>query len=230
MKKILITFLALLLCTALCACSNEQPPIDTNGDASSSNETDTSTTDTATNSDSYTHIMTLRYKFDSFDEIAELRSVLNMSDEEAEKYLYDNSWALVQLFNKKNVSDLYKILDNLNVFYIDPSSGYKLTFFEFNPTTQYFDYMYADASNNRIRCFIYLDNYSERTIDETVEATLNVSNNEIKLYDCSGDSTFDSFGELYTDRSLMQIYFSDNSNASTLSQYILLTTLSELIK
>ncbi len=190
---------------------------------------DTASTDVETFSDAVENDAPFSYEFDSFDEMSELRAVTKMSDADADKYLQDNDGIYSDFESKKEVSDLFKLFDSLDIFFISPESGYKLTYFRFTPEKSLIVYMYADSDGDRIRSINYLDQTASTEYDQAVYSELTFGETKVEFHTCHEENRDELYGFFTKGKNYYSIGFTNKDDYASVSQHLTLTTISELI-
>ena len=176
--------------------------------------------------------------FGSFEKIAELKDILSKDESEVYEYLKENNYHMNGLRSKSDISNLFNILDGLNMLHLDSSSGYYLSSVNYDWETRQIEYFYR-KEDKRIRIHCYADpNGTDASKVADILQRWNVADKidfggeEIVLYYPSGESSISVRCCISTSNSLIDVWFYDddkNAAKDVIEKYAISTTLNELI-
>ena len=144
-------FIIVLLCILLCCagCSADHP----NGDMSDLHVDGMLNDDQAPMSGSQTdgehHDVPEVLSFASYDQIAELNSIVTQDEETVSEYLDQKGFSMNGLSTKSDVVELFERIGNLNMLHLDSSSGYELKSILYYVT---YDYIMSTYKRLTIKC------------------------------------------------------------------------------
>ena len=172
---------------------------------------------------------------DSFEKIAELKNMLEKEDNVVADYLDGNNYSMNGLASKSDIAALFDHVGELNMFHMDPSSGYHVTSILYYPERDY-DYFMSVYSNgsDRIlfRCFVDTSDGVYVPEADAVSA-LSIGDKKVALYELEDEGAYALVGRTETANSLITIMFSDDDEEkirNTIEGNIVCLTLNELIK
>ena len=178
--------------------------------------------------------------FASFDEIAELREIVNKNKEEIESYLDSNGFSMNGVTSKEDVNNLFDQIGDLNMLHLDDASGYKLVGISYYVSYGYIMSTYSNG-NDTVRFICYIDdgeistdNNNMNTNSATAEK-LTISGNVVSLYKIEDkDSPFELSGRFKTSNSNITILFSNqvemNVVVEDIGANVVVSTFRDLIK
>lgn len=170
----------------------------------------------------------------SFEKIAELKSMLDEEEDTVVDYLDSNNYSMNGLASKSDITAFFDHVGDLNMFHMDPSSGYNLTSILYYPELDY-DYFMSIYSNGSerilFRCFV---DTSEGTYvsEEDAVSTLDIGDKTVALYRLEDEVAYAFVGRTETANSLITIMISEDDEEkmrNTIEGNIVCLTLNELI-
>lgn len=244
MKKIFLLILATCISFASVACTSDFTEDDetfgSNIDFSEQTVTESYAAgeDSSLNGDS--HEPPYALYFDSLEEIAELKDMLDEEDEnKIYKYLTEKNFYMNGLSSQEDIAKIFAQIGDLTILHLDAASGYKLTGIAY-----YVDYGYVMStyrtSDDMVRFYCYIKNESDATNSvesstsgSTVTNRLTVADEEIALHKVTAtNSPFSLQGSVDTSNSHIDIRLTneDQDTINDVNEHILLSTLNELIQ
>ena len=220
-------FLLLLLCLTLCFSScaridNEVERMDTSS--------------IVENNSSYLQPPPMPYtlRFNSFEEVAELKNIVNQNEIDVKKYLNDKNFAMNGVCSTEDVKKLFETIGNVNMLHLTEASAYKLV-----NVIYYVDYGYImttytkDSATIRLLCYLNIVNNEEPSSELLVD-TLSVSNKTMNVYKVTDEeSPYTLKGHLLTNNSLVRMLIIESEEEHNLLEnikdHIILAALSSLI-
>ena len=171
---------------------------------------------------------------DSFEKIAELKSMLEEEDDVVIDYLDSNNYSMNGLTSKSDIAAFFDHVGDLTMFHVDPSSGYNLTSILYYPEHDY-DYFMSIYSNGSerimFRCFV--DTLEKvYVLEEDAVSTLSMGEKTVALYEIEDEAAYALVGWTETVNSLITIMISDDDEEkirNTIEGNIVCLTLNELI-
>lgn len=178
--------------------------------------------------------------FDSLEEIAELKAMIDEDDEnKIYKYLTEKNFYMNGLSSQEDIVKIFAQIGDLTILHLDDASGYKLTGIAY-----YVDFGYVMStyrtSDDMVRFYCYIKNESDATNSvesstngSTVTNRLTVANEEIALHKVTAtNSPFSLQGSVDTSNSHIDIRLTneDQDTINDVNEHILLSTLNELIQ
>lgn len=171
---------------------------------------------------------------DSFEKIAELKSMLEEEDNVVIDYLDSNNYSMNGLASKSDIAALFNHVGDLNMFHMDPSSGYNLTSILYYPELDYDYFMsiYANGSNRILfRCFV--DTSDGVYVPEAdAVSILSIGDKKVAFYELEDEGAYAFVGRTETANSWITIMISDDDEEkirNTIEGNIVCLTLNELI-
>ena len=182
-------FIIILLCILLCCagCSADHP----NGDMSDLHVDGMLNDDQAPMSGSQTdgehHDVPEVLSFASFDQIAELNSIVTQDEETVSEYLDQKGFSINGLSTKSDVVELFERIGNLNMLYLNRSSGYELVNISYYVTYDYIMSTYK-SGDDIVRFICYVGSGDELTssnignIESDLVGTFSIGATSVGLY------------------------------------------------
>ncbi|MDD6037025.1 MAG: hypothetical protein PUC30_12725 [Lachnospiraceae bacterium] len=181
-------------------------------------------------------------EFGSFERIAELKSMLEKDNDTVDNYLDNNNYRMNGLSSKDDIAKLFNDIDDLNMFHMDPSSGYSLEHISYYVSYKYIVSTYSNGNEReRIQFICYIGatdekNASNKTLvsEKDVVSTLSIGNKTISLFNVEEEnSPYALIGRTQTDNSRINILlFEDNVTnlRNSIDKNIVSLTLLDLIE
>ena len=232
-------FIIILLCILLCCagCSADHP----NGDMSDLHVDGMLNDDQAPMSGSQTdgehHDVPEVLSFASFDQIAELNSIVTQDEETVTAYLDQKGFSMNSLSTKSDVVELFERIGDLNMLHLDSSSGYELKSILYYVTYGYIMSTYTCGDDMvRFRCYIGAGDEPASSdidnIESNFEGTLTIGTTSVGLRSVAETSTPYAFiGIFKTTNSRITILLSENDGVKvdSIGTNIVLSKLMDLI-
>ena len=232
-------FIIILLCILLCCagCSADHP----NGDMSDLHVDGMLNDDQAPMSGSQTdgehHDVPEVLSFASFDQIAELNSIVTQDEETVSEYLDQKGFSINGLSTKSDVVELFERIGNLNMLYLNRSSGYELVNISYYVTYGYIMSTYTCGDDMvRFRCYIGAGDEPASSdidnIESNFEGTLTIGTTSVGLRSVAETSTpYALIGIFKTTNSRITILLSENDGVKvdSIGTNIVLSKLMDLI-
>jgi len=232
-------FIIILLCILLCCagCSADHP----NGDMSDLHVDGMLNDDQAPMSGSQTdgehHDVPEVLSFASFDQIAELNSIVTQDEETVSEYLDQKGFSINGLSTKSDVVELFERIGNLNMLYLNRSSGYELVNISYYVTYGYIMSTYTCGDDMvRFRCYIGAGDEPASSdidnIESNFEGTLTIGTTSVGLRSVAETSTpYALIGIFKTTNSRITILLSekDGVKVDSIGTNIVLSKLMDLI-
>ena len=232
-------FIIILLCILLCCagCSADHP----NGDMSDLHVDGMLNDDQAPMSGSQTdgehHDVPEVLSFASFDQIAELNSIVTQDEETVSEYLDQKGFSINGLSTKSDVVELFERIGNLNMLYLNRSSGYELVNISYYVTCGYIMSTYTCGDDMvRFRCYIGAGDEPASSdidnIESNFEGTLTIGTTSVGLRSVAETSTpYALIGIFKTTNSRITILLSekDGVKVDSIGTNIVLSKLMDLI-
>ena len=232
-------FIIVLLCILLCCagCSADHP----NGDMSDLHVDGMLNDDQAPMSGSQTdgehHDVPEVLSFASFDQIAELNSIVTQDEETVSAYLDQKGFSMNGLSTKSDVVELFERIGDLNMLHLDSSSGYELKSILYYVTYGYIMSTYTCGDDMvRFRCYIGAGDEPASSdidnIESNFEGTLTIGTTSVGLRSVAETSTPYAFiGIFKTTNSRITILLSENDGVKidSIGTNIVLSKLMDLI-
>lgn len=96
-----------------------------------------------------------KLEFDSYQEIAEFRNILNESEDIVMEYMKEKNHYINGIYSKEDAIKLFDKIKDLEVAYYEEDSGWKLGSITYYVDSELFSTIYVnDNSRVRIRCYI----------------------------------------------------------------------------
>ncbi len=138
------------------------------------------------------------------------------------------------LMSKKDIDAMFKLIGNLEVYYVAPESGFDLAAIYHRPETGALEYVFEATENQgyaKIRIKVNAKNDLEKNIKDAKEV-MNVNGASYDLYEWGDkNDAYDVYGYLSTENnSAVYIQICDKEDISVIEKHLTVTTLSELIK
>lgn len=231
MKKLLISIIA--ICTAFCCigCS-----IDDSSDKMTPTSDIVPITEDINNESSEPPCVLV---FNSFEEIAELKDMLNEDEDIVLDYLTSNNYDMNGLSSKNDIAKLFDDIGDTNMFHMDSSSGYHLHSMLYYVSYNYIMSTYTN-DHDFIRFICYIGTTDEKnTLNKTesekeVVSTLSIGNKTVPLYRVEEkNSSYSLVGRTQTDNSMINIFlFEENVTVlrNSIDKNIISLTLLDLIE
>ena len=232
-------FIIILLCILLsCAgCSADHP----NGDISDLHVDGMLNDDQAPMSGSQTdgehHDVPEVLSFASFDQIAELNSIVTQDEETVSEYLDQKGFSINGLSTKSDVVELFERIGNLNMLYLNRSSGYELVNISYYVTYDYIMSTYK-SGDDIVRFICYVGSGDELTssnignIESDLVGTFSIGATSVGLYNVmETNSPYALSGRVETTNSRITILLSENDGVKidSIGTNIVLSKLMDLI-
>ena len=178
--------------------------------------------------------------FESFEKIAELRSMLEEEADTVADYLDSNNYSMNGLSSKEEIAGLFNEIGDLMMFHMDPSSGYGVVSVIYYPEYEYILSTYSnDRYSDTLRFVCYMGTSNEGdTMNpaegaETAVNTLRIGDEEVALYKVEESGSHKLAGRAATGNSRITILlFDDNEEAirNEIEGHIVTATLLELVE
>ena len=232
-------FIIILLCILLCCagCSADHP----NGDMSDLHVDGMLNDDQAPMSGSQTdgehHDVPEVLSFASFDQIAELNSIATQDEETVSEYLDQKGFSMNGLSTKSDVVELFERIGNLNMLYLNRSSGYELVNISYYVTYDYIMSTYK-SGDDIVRFICYVGSGDELTssnignIESDLLGTFSIGATSVGLYNVmETNSPYALSGRVETTNSRITILLSENDGVKidSIGTNIVLSKLMDLI-
>lgn len=232
-------FIIILLCILLCCagCSADYP----NGDMSDLHVDGMLNDDQAPMSGSQTdgehHDVPEVLSFASFDQIAELNSIVTQDEETVSEYLDQKGFSINGLSTKSDVVELFERIGNLNMLYLNRSSGYELVNISYYVTYDYIMSTYK-SGDDIVRFICYVGSGDELTssnignIESDLVGTFSIGATSVGLYNVmETNSPYALSGRVETTNSRITILLSENDGVKidSIGTNIVLSKLMDLI-
>lgn len=232
-------FIIILLCILLCCagCSADHP----NGDMSDLHVDGMLNDDQAPMSGSQTdgehHDVPEVLSFASFDQIAELNSIVTQDEETVSEYLDQKGFSINGLSTKSDVVELFERIGNLNMLYLNRSSGYELVNISYYVTYDYIMSTYK-SGDDIVRFICYVGSGDELTssnignIESDLVGTFSIGATSVELYNVmETNSPYALSGRVETTNSRITILLSENDGVKidSIGTNIVLSKLMDLI-
>ena len=232
-------FIIILLCILLCCagCSADHP----NGDMSDLHVDGMLNDDQAPMSGSQTdgehHDVPEVLSFASFDQIAELNSIATQDEETVSEYLDQKGFSMNGLSTKSDVVELFERIGNLNMLYLNRSSGYELVNISYYVTYDYIMSTYK-SGDDIVRFICYVGSGDELTssnignIESDLVGTFSIGATSVGLYNVvETNSPYAVSGRVETRNSRITILLSENDGVKidSIGTNIVLSKLMDLI-
>lgn len=211
-------FIIILLCILLCCagCSADHP----NGDMSDLHVdgmlNDGQAPMSGSQTDGEHHDVPEVLSFASFDQIAELNSIVTQDEETVSEYLDQKGFFINGLSTKSDVVELFERIGNLNMLYLNRSSGYELKSILYYVTYGYIMSTYTCGDDMvRFRCYIGAGDEPASSdidnIESNFEGTLTIGTTSVGLRSVAETSTpYALIGIFKTTNSRITILLSEN--------------------
>lgn len=192
-----------------------------------------------------THIDVPRVlRFESLEEVPELKEMLEKSDEEVTEYLSEKSFNMNGLNSKEDIEAFFEKIGDLKILHLKENSGYDLSFIHYNVDSETVDISYKNK-NGYVKFTRYLPNsksLSDSAENDKQESTLALAEEkltilnepiQLRVWNDTENfyrlrSVFDMFG------SRVIFVLSDKTKSgfdlAAIEQNIIETTLNELIE
>ncbi len=227
MKRILTTMLVFLLCVTMIACSGEEPSIDTNDEVMLNNETLDSNIsmdyfpDVSNNYSSDSS--SFEYEFSSFEEMADIKSVLTMDDADAGKYISEKRMDEFNVTSKNDAATLINKIESFEILYLDPAYGYELNKIEFCADFEWAQYIYAKDGYGYLRIWTYIDKEYTKSTQQSVE-TLKIGDETVELYSYNNEKMrYGLYGDLITDNYRIRVSANESVDFDRIGDYLTVT-------
>ncbi len=232
-------FIIILLCILLCCagCSADHP----NGDMSDLHVDGMLNDDQAPMSGSQTdgehHDVPEVLSFASFDQIAELNSIATQDEETVSEYLDQKGFSMNGLSTKSDVVELFERIGNLNMLYLNRSSGYELVNISYYVTYDYIMSTYK-SGDDIVRFICYVGSGDELTssnignIESDLVGTFSIGATSVGLYNVvETNSPYAVSGRVETTNSRITILLSENDGAKigSIGTNVVMSKLMDLI-
>ena len=175
--------------------------------------------------------------FASFDQIAELNSIVTQDEETVSEYLDQKGFSINGLSTKSDVVELFERIGNLNMLYLNRSSGYELKSILYYVTYGYIMSTYTCGDDMvRFRCYIGAGDEPASSdidnIESNFEGTLTIGTTSVGLRSVAETSTpYALIGIFKTTNSRITILLSENDGVKvdSIGTNIVLSKLMDLI-
>lgn len=232
-------FIIILLCILLCCagCSADHP----NGDMSDLHVdgmlNDGQAPMSGSQTDGEHHDVPEVLSFASIDQIAELNSIVTQDEETVSEYLDQKGFSINGLSTKSDVVELFERIGNLNMLYLNRSSGYELKSILYYVTYGYIMSTYTCGDDMvRFRCYIGAGDEPASSdidnIESNFEGTLTIGTTSVGLRSVAETSTpYALIGIFKTTNSRITILLSENDGVKvdSIGTNIVLSKLMDLI-
>lgn len=178
--------------------------------------------------------------FESFEKIAELRSMLEEEEDTVAEYLDSNNYSMNGLSTKEEIAGLFNEIGDLMMFHMDPSSGYGVAGIIYYPE---YEYILSTYSNGRhsdtLRFVCYIGGSDEKDTanpvegEETAVITLRIGDEEVALYKVEENASHKLAGRTATSNSRITILLFDDNEETVRNEiegHIVTATLLELVE
>ena len=232
-------FIIILLCILLCCagCSADHP----NGDMSDLHVDGMLNDDQAPMSGSQTdgehHDVPEVLSFASFDQIAELNSIVTQDEETVSEYLDQKGFSMNGLSTKSDVVELFERIGNLNMLYLNRSSGYELVNISYYVTYDYIMSTYK-SGDDIVRFICYVGSGDELTSsnignsESDLVGTFSIGATSVGLYNVmETNSPYALSGRVETTNSRITILLSENDGVKidSIGTNVVMSKLMDLI-
>lgn len=232
-------FIIILLCILLCCagCSADHP----NGDMSDLHVdgmlNDGQAPMSGSQTDGEHHDVPEVLSFASFDQIAELNSIVTQDEETVSEYLDQKGFSINGLSTKSDVVELFERIGNLNMLYLNRSSGYELKSILYYVTYDYIMSTYK-SGDDIVRFICYVGSGDELTssnignIESDLVGTFSIGATSVGLYNVmETNSPYALSGRVETTNSRITILLSENDGVKidSIGTNIVLSKLMDLI-
>ena len=232
-------FIIILLCILLCCagCSADHP----NGDMSDLHVdgmlNDGQAPMSGSQTDGEHHDVPEVLSFASFDQIAELNSIVTQDEETVSEYLDQKGFSINGLSTKSDVVELFERIGNLNMLYLNRSSGYELVNISYYVTYDYIMSTYK-SGDDIVRFICYVGSGDELTssnignIESDLVGTFSIGATSVGLYNVmETNSPYALSGRVETTNSRITILLSENDGVKvdSIGTNIVLSKLMDLI-
>lgn len=234
-KLFIIVLLCILLCCAGCSADH------LGGDVSDLHVDGMLNDDQAPMSGSQTdgehHDVPEVLSFASFDQIAELNSIVTQDEETVSEYLDQKGFSINGLSTKSDVVELFERIGNLNMLYLNRSSGYELVNISYYVTYDYIMSTYK-SGDDIVRFICYVGSGDELTssnignIESDLVGTFSIGATSVGLYNVmETNSPYALSGRVETTNSRITILLSENDGVKidSIGTNIVLSKLMDLI-
>lgn len=175
--------------------------------------------------------------FASFDQIAELNSIVTQDEETVSEYLDQKGFSINGLSTKSDVVELFERIGNLNMLYLNRSSGYELVNISYYVTYDYIMSTYK-SGDDIVRFICYVGSGDELTssnignIESDLVGTFSIGATSVGLYNVmETNSPYALSGRVETTNSRITILLSENDGVKvdSIGTNIVLSKLMDLI-
>lgn len=232
-------FIIVLLCILLCCagCSADHLGVDVSDLHVDGMLNDDQAPMSGSQTDGEHHDVPEVLSFASFDQIAELNSIVTQDEETVSEYLDQKGFSMNGLSTKSDVVELFERIGDLNMLHLDSSSGYELKSILYYVTYGYIMSTYTCGDDMvRFRCYIgagdELASSDIDNIESNFEGTLTIGTTSVGLRSVAETSTPYAFiGIFKTTNSRITILLSENDGVKidSIGTNIVLSKLMDLI-
>lgn len=178
--------------------------------------------------------------FDSFEQIAALKNMLEEDENTVADYLNSNNYSMNGLTSKRDIGELFNDIGDLNMLHLDPASGYDLGGISYYVSYNYIMSTYKNGSD-MVRFICYIGNSNETTawnsadVHETeIVSNFSIGNKTIGLHNVDDEnSPFALAGSIETTNSQIAMFFTDDNEETIrnrIGENIVSSTLLDLIE
>ena len=229
MKRMLVLLL-ICLTVSFSACSSFNNNRTTSNELSATSMNESATPDIDKSEPPYT------LRFNSFEEIAALKNIVNQNEEVVKNYLADKEYDMNgNIVSTEDIKALFDRIGDINMLHITKDSGYELV-----EVIYYIDYGYIlttyrqEKSLIRFYCYLESDNYEETSSDSLVD-TLLISEKTMNIYKVKDELSSNILkGRIRTNNSVINMCIIESEDEDYLLEEvksnIILAPLSNLVK
>lgn len=177
---------------------------------------------------------------ESFEKIAELKSMLEEDEDTVTDYLDNNNYSMNGLSAKEDITELFNHVGDLNMFHMDASSGYRVAGILYYPEYNYILSTYSNGRHSEMLRFVCYIGASDGTDTlnpvegaETAVSFLCIGDEEVSLYKVEENSSHKLVGRTATNNSRITILlFDDNEETirNEIEGHIVTATFLELVE
>lgn len=126
-----------------------------------------------------------RLHFYSFDDIRELKSMLEKDDASVEEYLHNKNYYINGLRSKKDINHFFDTVGGIDIMLLDSATGYEMKLFKHTHDTTITTFIYHNGTD-MVEFLYYIDNdtaYSAASnIKTEVAFTVEIGDKTVELY------------------------------------------------
>ena len=177
---------------------------------------------------------------ESFEKIAELKSMLEEEEDAVSGYLDSNNYSMNGLSSKEDITELFNEIGDLTMFHMDDDSGYRVAGILYYPEYKYILSTYSNGRHSdtlRFVCYIGAsdkrDTANPAEGAETAVTFLRIGDEEVALYKVEESGSYELTGGTETKNSQITILlFDDNEETirNAIQGHIVTATFLELVE